>query len=124
LSPIKNGTESDFDDAVRKKLMRLAKSIADAHANASDHPEWECPALRQMRKQLEAAGRLDDGDGELRTTILSRIKQSHRADSTEAAILTVAWSGNGSLRRVGDFSRISAGIGRSGRVCRVLEEGN
>jgi CRISPR-associated protein Csh1 len=103
LRPPKKGVESEFDEEIRKKLERFAKSIADAHTIASDHPEWECPALRLMQTQLEAAGRKKDWNAELRATILNRIKQCHPADPKEAAILTVAWRGNESLHRVGDF---------------------
>jgi CRISPR-associated protein Csh1 len=113
LPPAKKGDENEFDDNIRKKLIRLAKSVADAYAGANEHPGWECTALKLIQSQLEAAGRRDGADTQLREKMVGCIKQCHPADSMEAAILTIAWRGN-TLQRVGDFRAFQRSLIRHG----------
>ena len=99
--------DPDFDESVRKKLDRLAKSTMDAPAKAGQI-QWERDAIEVVQATLQSASDRKANDrlipGSTWTRILHAIKLCHRPESRQGAILSIAWvDEGGTTRHVGDF---------------------
>jgi CRISPR-associated protein Csh1 len=124
LPSIKKGNEAEFDEAVRKKLVRLSKSIADAQENAPDQVEWERLALAIMHDQLETAGQRSNGNGELLARILACIKHCHAPDTRHGAILSIGWQeSERDIKHVGDFAAFRDALTRHGESAASSKKG-
>ncbi len=124
LPSVKKGNEAEFDEAVRKKLVRLAKCIADAQETAADQVEWERVALAIMRDQLEAAGQKKKRNAELLAKILTCIKQYQVPESKLGAILSIAWRQSiGELKHVGDFAVFRDALTKHGEAAASSKKG-
>ncbi|MBI4454796.1 MAG: hypothetical protein HY644_02740 [Acidobacteria bacterium] len=110
----------EFDEAVRKKLARLARSIADAKDHVDGPSEAEKPALEVLHSKIDTAGSagisVTEESERLGAKVLAAIKSAHPPESKEAAILSVAWqTTDGNIMRVGDFAAFQQALTRHGQ---------
>lgn len=115
LREIKKDTEATLAQAIReelkRKVVRLSRSISEALANGQDLPGPETNALTTMRDWLKSAAADTSQAREALGRLLQQVRLYHPATATtkgfttSPAILSIAYRNEeqSPLKRVGDF---------------------
>lgn len=123
LRQIKKKTQAEFDeafiDAVRKKLIRLGRSVADSLLDNADLPADEKTDLEKVRDSLLLTSE-NSGQAQLASitkAVLTLLPPELRKNTivSHDSIISIAWDAKkGEIKRVGDFLAFRRSLVRQG----------